>query len=142
MNYLTIPGIRGNFIAQNSKFYTIRAKDIICKEYEITLKEFHSKSHLRNYVEARQIFCYLVRENTSLSLQQIGNLIGGRDHATALWGANKIKDLIEFDKEMKTKVDKLRAKIQIKEDPDDQSLTIADLKKYTPRAKMDLIEMA
>jgi chromosomal replication initiator protein len=65
----------------------------------------------RDTVTARHIAIYLTREMTSLSLPQIGELYGGRDHSTVLSAINKIDQRISVDPEITTAVDTLRATI-------------------------------
>jgi len=57
-----------------------------------TLDELCSTSRTRALVTARQIAMYLTRELTSLSLPQIGNAFGGRDHTTVMHATRKIGD--------------------------------------------------
>lgn len=51
-------------------------------------------------VRCRQIAMYLVREHTSLSLPKIGELFGGRDHTTVLYGIDKVKGLLKTEREV------------------------------------------
>lgn len=66
-------------------------------------------SHLRGkkgiipYNLTRQI-CYILirRNNKKETLQGIGNLFGGRDHATIFHGLKTINNLIETDKKIRS----------------------------------------
>jgi chromosomal replication initiator protein len=40
---------------------------------------------------------YLARRLTPLSLEEIGGRIGGRDHSTVLYAANKIRERVAHD---------------------------------------------
>jgi chromosomal replication initiator protein len=44
----------------------------------------------RDVVLPRQVAMYLMREETGVSLADIGTLLGGRDHSTVLHGCDKI----------------------------------------------------
>ncbi|MCL1587840.1 MAG: chromosomal replication initiator protein DnaA, partial [Actinomycetia bacterium] len=46
----------------------------------------------------RQIAMYVCREHTDLSLPRIGRAFGGRDHTTVMHAVDKIKGLIQTDK--------------------------------------------
>lgn len=61
------------------------AKDI-CIENDIDLADLIGPSRLRPLVLIRHEFWTLVRRETSLSLPQIGEFTGGRDHTTVLHG--------------------------------------------------------
>ena len=45
----------------------------------------------RSLVLARQTMMAVLKEATSLSLAEIGNFVGGRDHATVLYGIKQIE---------------------------------------------------
>ncbi len=60
---------------------------------------------------ARHIAIYLTREMTGLSLPQIGELYGGRDHSTVLNSIDRIEAGLSVDPEVTTAVDTLRATI-------------------------------
>ena len=49
---------------------------------------------------ARQIAMYLCRELTNLSLPKVGALFGGRDHTTVLYAVEKVKRLIQTDRDI------------------------------------------
>lgn len=53
-------------------------------------------SHRRNakVVRPRHVAMYLGREMTELSLPQIGLRLGGKDHTTCFYGAQKIADML------------------------------------------------
>jgi len=42
---------------------------------------------------------YMLREESELSLPKIGEILGGRDHTTVMYGHDKITDLLERDKQ-------------------------------------------
>ncbi len=50
---------------------------------------------------------YLSRELTDLSLPEIGNFFGGKDHTTVLHSYNKIKGLLNTDISIKERINKL-----------------------------------
>ena len=49
-------------------------------------KEVLDKSRKRELVDNRRMLCYLLRTYTNLSLSNIGKLLGGKDHATVMYG--------------------------------------------------------
>ncbi len=51
----------------------------------------------REIALARQFVMYLTRDMTDLSLPQIGQALGGRDHTTVMYGCEKISTLFEKD---------------------------------------------
>ena len=65
--------------------------------YGLTVLDLRTKRRNRHLVLARQIAMYLARELTSLSLPEIGQVFGSRDHTTVLHSYNKIKELNKKD---------------------------------------------
>lgn len=65
---------------------------IVCDHFKITQAKLVGKCRDANLVKARHICCYVLF-NKGLSLAAIGRLLN-RDHSTAIWGRNKMLDLI------------------------------------------------
>ena len=70
----------------------------ICKYYDIDENLLRGQTRGREIVNARQIAMYLIRRmNTSLSLNDIGNEFGGRDHTTVLHSLDKVEKQMRSD---------------------------------------------
>ncbi len=61
--------------------------------YKIKVSEMYSKKRTRNIARPRQIAMALAKELTHLSLPDIGEAFGGRDHTTVLHACRKIAAL-------------------------------------------------
>ena len=61
--------------------------------YKIKVSEMYSKKRSRNIARPRQIAMALPKELTKLSLPDIGDAFGGRDHTTVLHACRKIAEL-------------------------------------------------
>ncbi|MBX9632837.1 MAG: chromosomal replication initiator protein DnaA [Burkholderiales bacterium] len=61
--------------------------------YKIKVSEMYSKKRSRNIARPRQIAMALAKELTTLSLPDIGDAFGGRDHTTVLHACRKIAEL-------------------------------------------------
>jgi chromosomal replication initiator protein len=59
--------------------------------------ELQSQRRCRNVLVPRQVGMYLARQLTELSLNQIGDYFGGRDHSTVLHACRKVEDSLERD---------------------------------------------
>jgi len=46
-------------------------------------------------VKARQIFFWLAKKHTDISLPRLGRFVGGRDHTTCLYAVRKVEALIK-----------------------------------------------
>lgn len=98
-----------HIVAENEKEVNIdNIMSTVAEEYDVRISDLKSKSRLRNFVIPRQVAMFLTKEHTSLSLKMIGYHFGGRDHSTVIHAIQTINDLSEVDKELATKVNKLR----------------------------------
>lgn len=73
----------------------IRPVDIIsqvAQYFHLSFDDIVGRSRRQNVVLARQIAMYLARETTSMSLFDIGQVFGGRDHTTVMHGCTRISD--------------------------------------------------
>lgn len=61
--------------------------------YKIKVSEMYSKKRSRIVARPRQMAMAIAKELTSLSLPDIGEAFGGRDHTTVLHGYRKINEL-------------------------------------------------
>src|SRR5439155_21915931 len=62
----------------------------VCRYYNLNPELVRGKQRDRDIVWPRQVAMYLMREETSASLLQIGAELGGRDHTTIMYGWEKI----------------------------------------------------
>ena len=62
----------------------------ICAYYNVDAALLSGKQRDRDIVWPRQVAMYLMREETSASLLQIGMTLGGRDHTTIMHGWEKV----------------------------------------------------
>lgn len=76
----------------------IHAEDIIksvCIYYNVKSTQLKGPKRDAGLVRARQVAMYLLKERLSLTQAEIGNLLGGRDHTTIMYGVDKIRVLVE-----------------------------------------------
>ncbi len=62
----------------------------VCAYYNIDIERIRGKQREREVVWPRQVTMYLMRQETSASLLQIGAELGGRDHTTIMHGWEKV----------------------------------------------------
>ena len=75
--------------------------EIVSEHYNITVNDIISKKKNKEIAHPRQICMYLCRRYTDVSLQNIGRIMGNRDHTTIMHGADKINTLMEQDEGLK-----------------------------------------
>lgn len=79
----------------------------VAEEFGISLGDM--KAHRRNktIVLPRQVAMYLSRDLTDLSLPEIGQFFGGKDHTTVLYSYNKIKEAVKTEPLLSEKVENI-----------------------------------
>ncbi len=83
--------LRDLFSTQTRKEITPQSiMQTVADYYSITVDDLICHSRRREITVPRQIAMYLTREMTNLSLPQIGQVFGNRDHTTVLHGCDKI----------------------------------------------------
>ena len=80
--------------------------------FDLNVDDLESKSRTRQFVNARQVAMYLVREMTEMSLPQIGKAFGGRDHTTVMHAKDKIAALMKERHATYDQVQELTARIR------------------------------
>lgn len=63
----------------------------MCEKLGVSYDAVCGNGRSRSLVLARQTMMAVLKEATSLSLTEIGNFVGGRDHATVLYGIKQIE---------------------------------------------------
>jgi chromosomal replication initiator protein len=66
---------------------------IVADYYKLKVSDMYSKKRSRTVARPRQMAMALAKELTSLSLPDIGDAFGGRDHTTVLHACRKITEL-------------------------------------------------
>jgi chromosomal replication initiator protein len=71
----------------------------VCSYFNLTLHDIVKRDRRREKVFIRQMLCWLLRKRTSMTLVEIGTLVGGRDHTTAIHSAKTFQDTIDTEPE-------------------------------------------
>ena len=69
--------------------------------FKMRVSDLHSRKRSRQIARPRQMAMALAKELTSMSLPEIGDAFGGRDHTTVLHAQRKIKALLQTDLKIK-----------------------------------------
>jgi chromosomal replication initiator protein len=72
----------------------------VAQYYEIPQSDLTGPSRRQPLARQRQIAMYVCREHTDLSLPRIGRAFGSRDHTTVMHAVDKIKGLLQTDKDV------------------------------------------
>jgi chromosomal replication initiator protein len=80
----------------------------VCRHFNLSRQLLAGRDRDRPLTYARQIAMYLLREEARRPLTYIGQLLGGRDHATILHGCTKISKELSLFPETRQHVECLR----------------------------------
>lgn len=89
-----------DIIDSTSRFYNVKKNDL------------QSKKRSQSIALPRQICMYLARTLTSLSLEEIGGHLGGRDHTTVMHACHKIKELHQNDEQLGLQIKQLTEELR------------------------------
>ena len=80
---------------------------VVAEHFNISLSDLKTKRRSKNIVLPRQVAMYLVRQLTALSLPEIGEAFGGKDHTTVLHSWKKIDQDLRQDRKLKNIMEQL-----------------------------------
>lgn len=89
-------------------------KDIIrtvAEFYDVEIKDITNHSRKKEVVKPRQIAMYLLREELKSSYPFIGNKLGKRDHTTAIYAYEKIKNEKENNDSLEDELNLIRQRL-------------------------------
>lgn len=86
-----------NMVKESMKIISVEmVQKSVAEFYKIPLAELRAKKRNKNIVLPRQVAMYLLRQLTCMSLPEIGNAFGGKDHTTVMHSCKKIeKEILE-----------------------------------------------
>ncbi len=83
--------------AQTKRRSSDEVVDIVCKYYSVGKRNLLGDSRSRPIARPRQILMYILRMEMGLPLEEVGRVVGGRDHTTVMHAVDKIKELASSD---------------------------------------------
>lgn len=83
----------------------------VSQSFGVTPNQLKGKQRKREILVPRQIAMYLMRELTSMSLNEIGAFFSGRDHSTVLNSIDRIDHLISEDPILERKLADIRREL-------------------------------
>lgn len=102
-----------NQLIENNK-KTLQVDDIfrvISEFYSITKEDLVKKGRKKEVAHPRQVMMYLLRQELQTPFSTIGQLLGGRDHTTALHAFEKIEKNKESNSRLKEELSTLKERL-------------------------------
>ena len=100
-----------DLLPQRSELVPTQVVDIVARAFNLSTDQLLSRDRSRGVALPRQIAMYLLREEANVSLPQIGEALGGRDHTTVMYGIEKVMDLLERDDRLRRQVVQIRQQL-------------------------------
>jgi chromosomal replication initiator protein len=70
---------------------------LVADKFKVTVDQLIGRDRSREIALPRQVAMYLLRRESNVSLPQIGEALGGRDHTTVMYAIQQIANKIETD---------------------------------------------
>lgn len=83
----------------------------VAESFAISVESLLSRDRTRVIALPRQVAMYLMREEANISLPQIGEALGGRDHTTVMYGCDKVAEMLEQDDRLRRQVIEIKERI-------------------------------
>jgi chromosomal replication initiator protein len=85
--------------------------EVVSKYYQVGKRLLLGESRARPIARPRQILMYLLRTHLGISLEEVGRLVGGRDHTTVMHAVEKITQLATNDVQIREDILKIKQSI-------------------------------
>ena len=81
-----------------------RILSIVCKHYGVSIEDVKSKKKTGNIVKVRQIAAHIIKNITTLTLDEIGQVLGGRNHATIIYSIEQAELMMKTVKNKEAEI--------------------------------------
>jgi chromosomal replication initiator protein len=102
-----------DLLPQRGDLEPLKVVDLVAHYFNLSAEKLLGRDRSRDVALPRQIAMYLLREEANVSLPQIGQVLGGRDHTTVMYAIEKISREIKGDSGSKIGRDVMRLKEQL-----------------------------
>ena len=100
-----------DLLPQRSGLVSDQVIAVVAREFGISVDDMCGRDRSREVALPRQVAMYLMREEANISLPQIGEALGGRDHTTVMYACDKVADMIERDDRLRRQIIQIRERL-------------------------------
>ncbi len=90
-------------------FSTDKVIDAVCKHYSVSKRSILGKERSKMIAFPRQILMYILRVEMKLPYEELGQILGGRDHSTVMHGVDKITSLLSNDADTRADIERIKS---------------------------------
>lgn len=100
----------GDELNVTQKVYsTDKVIDAVCKHYSVSKRAILGKERSKMIAYPRQILMYILRIEMKIPYEELGQILGGRDHSTIMHGVEKITELLSKDADTRADIERIRS---------------------------------
>lgn len=92
------------FNVRKDAFKPEQILNAVATHYRVPVADLVGPKRDKTIARPRQIAMHMMREETQLSLPEIGRVLGGRDHTTVMYGCDKISKELEQNTELQQEI--------------------------------------
>jgi chromosomal replication initiator protein len=85
--------------------------EVVSKYYQVGKRLLLGDSRARPIARPRQVLMYLLRTHLGIPLEEVGRVVGGRDHTTVMHAVQKITELATMDVQIREDILKIKQSI-------------------------------
>ena len=100
-----------DFFPQGADLKPADVLEVVSRTFGISNERLLGRERTREVALPRQVAMYLLREEGGVSLPQIGEFIGGRDHTTVIYACEKVTDMMETDDRFRRQILQIREQL-------------------------------
>jgi chromosomal replication initiator protein len=111
INQELIESVIGKGTETNNKVVKKDPDDVIeavSDYYQIGKRSLLGDSRVRSVARPRQILMYLLRTHLGIPLEEVGRLVGNRDHTTVMHAVGKVTELATTDVHIREDISKIK----------------------------------
>ncbi|OGM09787.1 chromosomal replication initiator protein DnaA [Candidatus Woesebacteria bacterium RBG_16_36_11] len=83
----------------------------VCKHFSIGKRSILGQSRIRSFALPRQIHMYILRTSLGMPYEEIGRVVGDRDHTTVMHAVDKITTLVSNNVQIREDIEGIKSKV-------------------------------
>jgi chromosomal replication initiator protein len=101
-----------DLISDEDKPVTVELiQKMVCEFFSLRIQDIKAKKRTKEIANARQIAMYITKQQTHLSLSEIGRYFGGKDHATVIYACKQIEEKRGKDENLNKSIEHILRRI-------------------------------
>lgn len=99
VSYMSLVGLRVNEFSfpKTGRTNIDFIEQVVCSFFKVTIEDIHSKMRDDKYVKPRHIAMFLIRKYSNLTLEEVAERYGNRNHASVIRGVRSVKGQLDVD---------------------------------------------